>query len=61
MTGIDYSEEEGLALAFSVDMVFVQDLEIAADFNVTSTTLELFEKLQQTDHVRVSFHSFLLQ
>ncbi|XP_076445793.1 mitogen-activated protein kinase kinase kinase 4-like [Babylonia areolata] len=30
-----------------------KDLEIAADFNVTVTMMELFDKLKDTDHVRV--------
>ncbi|XP_021362862.1 mitogen-activated protein kinase kinase kinase 4-like isoform X2 [Mizuhopecten yessoensis] len=30
-----------------------KDLEIAADFNIAETTVELLEKLQETDHVMV--------
>ncbi|KAK7497186.1 hypothetical protein BaRGS_00011480 [Batillaria attramentaria] len=30
-----------------------KDMEIAADFNVTVTTAELFDKLKETEHVRV--------
>ena len=47
-----------LVLFTSLFICFVfQDLEIAADFNVTVTMMELFDKLEQTNHVRVSAFS----
>ena len=56
-----YHDEDQLAFGMCLVLftfLFIyfvfQDLEIAADFNVTVTMMELFDKLEQTNHVRVS-------
>ena len=33
--------------------IFLQDLEVAADFNITVTSKDLMTKLMETDHVQV--------
>ena len=34
-------------------LIFLQDLEVAADFNIHVKTSQLMDKLLETDHVQV--------